>query len=97
MTSSAAELRGRPGTDLRPRHQLPGRRPWRPSDQMAEASTTVRSEKEFNLREVPVVIYSMATSSSAADERPDLIRMSCRTPQQMAPANALCRAWETRG
>ncbi len=28
---------------------------------------------------------------------PDLIRVSCRTPHQMALANALCRAWETRG
>jgi hypothetical protein len=28
---------------------------------------------------------------------PDLIRVSCRTPQQMILANALCRAWETRG
>ena len=25
---------------------------------------------------------------------PDLIRVSCRTPQQMVLANALCRAWE---
>jgi uncharacterized protein len=25
---------------------------------------------------------------------PDLIRVSCRTPQQMTMANALCRAWE---
>ena len=28
---------------------------------------------------------------------PDLIRVSCRTPQQMILANALCRAWEMRG
>jgi hypothetical protein len=26
---------------------------------------------------------------------PDLIRVSCRTPQQMVLANALCRAWES--
>jgi hypothetical protein len=28
---------------------------------------------------------------------PDLIRVSCRTLQQMVLANALCRAWETGG
>jgi len=25
---------------------------------------------------------------------PDLVRVSCRTPQQMTMVNALCRAWE---
>ena len=43
------------------------------------------------------VATSRARALAIIVASPDLIRVSCRTPQQMVLANALCRAWETRG
>ena len=43
------------------------------------------------------VATSRARAVAIIVASPDLIRVSCRTPQQMVLANALCRAWETRG
>ncbi len=43
------------------------------------------------------VATSRARAMAIIVASPDLIRVSCRTPHQMALANALCRAWETRG
>ena len=43
------------------------------------------------------VATSRARATAIIVASPDLIRVSCRTPQQMVLANALCRAWETRG
>ena len=42
------------------------------------------------------VATSRARATAIIVASPDLIRVSCRTPQQMVLANALCRAWETR-
>jgi superfamily I DNA and/or RNA helicase len=42
------------------------------------------------------VATSRARALAIIVASPDLIRVSCRTPQQMILANALCRAWETR-
>jgi predicted RecB family nuclease len=42
------------------------------------------------------VATSRAQALAIIVASPDLIRVSCRTPQQMILANALCRAWETR-
>ncbi len=42
------------------------------------------------------VATSRARALAIIVASPDLIRVSCRTPQQMVLANALCRAWETR-
>jgi uncharacterized protein len=42
------------------------------------------------------VATSRARAMAIIVASPDLIRVSCRTPHQMALANALCRAWETR-
>ena len=41
------------------------------------------------------VATSRARALAIIVASPDLIRVSCRTPQQMVLANALCRAWET--
>ena len=41
------------------------------------------------------VATSRARALAIIVASPDLIRVSCRTPQQMILANALCRAWET--
>ena len=41
------------------------------------------------------VATSRARAVAIIVASPDLIRVSCRTPQQMVLANALCRAWET--
>ena len=43
------------------------------------------------------VATSRARAVAIIVASPDLIRVSCQTPQQMVLANALCRAWETRG
>ena len=43
------------------------------------------------------VATSRARAMAIIVASPDLIRVSCRTPQQMTLANALCRAWEERG
>jgi predicted RecB family nuclease len=43
------------------------------------------------------VATSRARAMAIIVASPDLIRVSCRTPQQMALANALCRTWEGRG
>jgi len=43
------------------------------------------------------VATSRARALAIIVASPDLIRVSCRTPQQMILANALCRAWEMRG
>ena len=43
------------------------------------------------------VATSRARAMAIIVASPDLIRVSCRTPHQMVLANALCRAWETRG
>jgi hypothetical protein len=43
------------------------------------------------------VATSRARALAIIVASPDLIRVSCRTPHQMVPANALCRAWETGG
>ena len=43
------------------------------------------------------VATSRARALAIIVASPDLIRVSCRTPLQMVLANALCRAWETRG
>ena len=43
------------------------------------------------------VATSRARALAIIVASPDLIRVSCRTPQQMVLANALCRAWEMRG
>ena len=43
------------------------------------------------------VATSRARALAIIVASPDLIRVSCRTPHQMVLANALCRAWETRG
>ena len=43
------------------------------------------------------VATSRAQALAIIVASPDLIRVSCRTPQQMILTNALCRAWETRG
>jgi predicted RecB family nuclease len=43
------------------------------------------------------VATSRARALAIIVASPDLIRVSCRTPQQMILANALCRAWETGG
>ena len=43
------------------------------------------------------VATSRARAMAIIVASPDLIRVSCRTPRQMVLANALCRAWETRG
>jgi len=43
------------------------------------------------------VATSRARALAIIVASPDLIRVSCRTPQQMILANALCQAWETRG
>ena len=43
------------------------------------------------------VATSRAQALAIIVASPDLIRVSCRTPQQMILANALCRAWETQG
>jgi uncharacterized protein len=43
------------------------------------------------------VATSRARAMAIIVASPDLIRVSCRTPQQMVLANALCRTWETRG
>jgi predicted RecB family nuclease len=40
------------------------------------------------------VATSRARAMAIIVASPDLIRVSCRTPQQMVLANALCRAWE---
>jgi uncharacterized protein len=40
------------------------------------------------------VATSRARALAIIVASPDLIRVSCRTPQQMVLANALCRAWE---
>jgi len=42
------------------------------------------------------VATSRAQALAIIVASPDLIRVSCRTPQQMILANALCRAWEIR-
>jgi AAA domain len=42
------------------------------------------------------VATSRARAMAIIVASPDLIRVSCRTPQQMALANALCRTWEWR-
>ncbi len=42
------------------------------------------------------VATSRARALAIIVPSPDLIRVSCRTPQQIVLANALCRAWETR-
>jgi uncharacterized protein len=41
------------------------------------------------------VATSRARARAIIVASPDLIRVSCRTPQQMVQANALCRAWES--
>src|SRR6266568_2814722 len=41
------------------------------------------------------VATSRARALAIIVASPDLIRVSCRTPQQMVLVNALCRAWET--
>jgi AAA domain-containing protein len=41
------------------------------------------------------VATSRAQALAIIVASPDLIRVSCRTPQQMILANALCQAWET--
>ena len=41
------------------------------------------------------VATSRARAMAIIVASPDLIRVSCRTPQQMVLANALCRAWES--
>jgi AAA domain len=43
------------------------------------------------------VATSRARALAIIVASPDLIRVSCRTPQQIILANALCRAWETGG
>jgi predicted RecB family nuclease len=43
------------------------------------------------------VATSRARAMAIIVASPDLIRVSCRTPQQMTLVNALCRAWEERG
>ena len=43
------------------------------------------------------VATSRARALAIIVASPDLIRVSCRTPQQIVLANALCRAWETGG
>ena len=43
------------------------------------------------------VATSRARALAIIVASPDLIRVSCRTPQQIVLANALCRAWETSG
>ena len=41
------------------------------------------------------VATSRARALAVIVASPDLIRVSCRTPQQMVMANALCQAWES--
>ena len=41
------------------------------------------------------VATSRARAMAIIVASPDLVRVSCRTPQQMVLANALCRAWES--
>jgi predicted RecB family nuclease len=41
------------------------------------------------------VATSRARAAAIIVASPDLVRVFCRTPRQMALANALCRAWET--
>ncbi|MGH3256045.1 MAG: hypothetical protein ACRDOU_11755 [Streptosporangiaceae bacterium] len=41
--------------------------------------------------------HQLARAMAVIVARPDLIRVSCRTPRQMVLANALYRAWEARG
>jgi hypothetical protein len=43
------------------------------------------------------VATSRARAMAIIVASPDLIRVSCRTPQQMTLVNALCRAWEEPG
>ncbi len=43
------------------------------------------------------VATSRARALAIIVASPDLIRVSCRTPDQMVLANALCRAWEAGG
>ncbi len=42
------------------------------------------------------VATSRARAMAIIVASPDLIRVSCRTPQQMVLVNALCRTWESR-
>jgi superfamily I DNA and/or RNA helicase len=43
------------------------------------------------------VATSRARAIAIIVASPDLIRVSCRTPHQMALVNALCQAWEEGG
>ena len=42
------------------------------------------------------VATSRAMVMAVTVASPNLVRVSCRTPQQMTLVNALCRAWEER-